>query len=254
MPGEGGFQIGIQAREGAPENFFDEVEGGFDFVFHEGDEGALAGGEPKGGDFGEEGTFEGGAFAGEEAIVIEFEEEVGDPHDFGEDGTAFGFGGVGGEDEFDVEAGEEGRHLGGGDALVFEGGEGVVERVGDEGSGEVYFFFALAEAVDAFFFFGEVDKVKVEGERGGDGAGLFGVEGSDFGGEASFGVGEAGAPIFGGLPDAFFEGEEGGGFLFAEDLAEEVAKEVDGGGEGHGGRGEKRGKGEEERGRLYQEI
>lgn len=166
--------------------------------------------------------------------MVEFEEQAAYPHHFGEERSAFGFGGMGGEDEFDVQAAEEGRHLFGGDALVFKRHEGIFNGI----RGYLHPLFSFANSMDTFVFFGKVDEVEVEGKRGGDGAGLFRVEGGDFGGEAGFGVGDTRAPVFGGLADAFFGVEEGGGFLITQDLAEEVAEEVDGGGEGHGGEGE----------------
>jgi len=133
---------------------------------------------------------------------------------------------VGGEDEVDAQAIEQLAHLELVDAGAVEGGHGVGDGFGHGlGMGVA---FAFAQDADAVLLFGQVHQLEVGGEAAGDEFGFGGVEAADDEGQAAV-DGRVGlhAAGLGQSADALFQLEDFDPCLPPDDVAEDVAQEVD---------------------------
>ncbi len=126
-----------------------------------------------------------------------------------EHGAAFGLGGVGGEDELDVELVEDGLHrvrrtpL----ALSSRSAAQMDSRMGGVPGTEYWAPPAPAQQPHAVGLLGEVDQLEIDGEGHGHARGLGGREPLDRGAELPGRVGVAAAAAFGQQAQVFLEVE-----------------------------------------------
>jgi len=221
--GQGVAQVILEAGEDLPERR-GEGEAAFDFVENGRFSGADEIGLPPAGQFSEHAAAVKFVLAWQGGI--ELGEVFAKAAEFSADGAAFGFGGVGGEDEFDFEFIEELLDLLGGEAGGFETADGIAERFSAGGGPAV--FFAFLQDANAVAVFGEIGQVELEAEGAGDVAGDIDGEGADAGFEGQFGlfdfVGFGMAAGLGEMEDFGGALEDGGVFLFVEDLGEHFAE------------------------------
>lgn len=129
---------GVIDGEGAAESLVDagrnfpnprrNGEDAVDFFEYGGAARAEEFGLPEDGELSAEVGFEIAAFAGNEIRPVKLLERLAHAAEFGADGAALGFAGVGREDEFNREALEGLLHLRRGEALRLKGGNGGTDR------------------------------------------------------------------------------------------------------------------------------
>ena len=217
--GEGAAEGLINARGHFPDARRDR-EDAVHFFEHGGAAGPQEFGLPEDGELGAQVLFEVAALARDEVRAVKFLDGFAHAAEFGANGAAFGFAGMGGEDEFDREPVEGFLNLGGGEALSLKGGnagpDGFAERLVLE--------FALAQNADAMTVFGEIREIEEDGEGADDGLDLGFVEGGDALGELVFGGSVAGAAAAGELANVFYQLKRGragqGGDRFAEHVGQ----------------------------------
>ncbi len=216
----------VDGGQHVPQGVVEVEQAGAHFVGDGRAGGAAAVGDPQQGDFGRQPFHQRGALGREQVAHVEIGQGGGDAAQLGQNGAAFGLGGVGGEDEVDAQAVEELAHLELVNAGAVEGGHSVRHRFGH--GLRVGVALPLAQDADAVLLFGQVDQLEVGGEAAGDEFGFGRVELADDGGQASV-DGRVGlhAPGLGQGADALFQLEDLDARLPPDDVAEDVAEEVD---------------------------
>jgi len=164
-------------------------------------------------------------FGGQQFGPIEFHQALAHRAHFVADGAAFGFGRVGGENEFDAQRREQSPQFRDGGAGGGETGDGVGDRFRPRVAGALP--FAVAEHPGPVPVLGEIGEVEEYSECADQDFDFGFIEGADFGVQPRGRVAEPEPSTAGERPNFFYKFEGGLPFEVADRFAKQFAEHPD---------------------------